>query len=183
MVKILKMMPPPPLNIWFTLFCCNFKFVLIYAFFPRQICIPKISEFTKEQVFSSLPRPPPYAKSNLLFLQVWSLFLATPDCTKWFSLTQRSTIQYCPGKAIKLAIACKEENTGSSNKNKMINRLWHIIISSKPRSASSPPSLLPAPVSPDQPLTYILLYVILSWAIGLWGVTWTSTHMQTDLKT
>ena len=41
------------LNIWFTLFCRNFKFVVIYAF-SRQICIPKISEFIKKMVFSQV---------------------------------------------------------------------------------------------------------------------------------
>ena len=38
------------LNIWFTLFCRNLKFVVINAFF-LQICIPKISEFTKKWFF------------------------------------------------------------------------------------------------------------------------------------
>ena len=33
-------------NIWFMQFCRNFKFVVIYEFFSRQICLPKISEFT-----------------------------------------------------------------------------------------------------------------------------------------
>ena len=39
------------LNIWFTQFFCNFKFVVIYAFFC-QICIPEFSKFTKKNVFS-----------------------------------------------------------------------------------------------------------------------------------
>ena len=33
---------------------CYFKFVVIYAFFPGQICNPKISEFTKKCFFPSL---------------------------------------------------------------------------------------------------------------------------------
>ena len=32
------------------MFCCDFKFVIIYTFFPK-ICISKISEFTKNGFF------------------------------------------------------------------------------------------------------------------------------------
>ena len=40
------------LNIWFMLFCRNFIFLVIDAFFFCQICILKISEFTKKRFFS-----------------------------------------------------------------------------------------------------------------------------------
>ena len=41
------------LNIWSTLFCCVFKFVVIHMFFPPNLK-PKISEFTKKWFFPSL---------------------------------------------------------------------------------------------------------------------------------
>ena len=41
-------------NIWFTLFGCNIKYVVIYAFFPPNL-YSQIKEFTKNSFFPSLP--------------------------------------------------------------------------------------------------------------------------------
>ena len=57
------------LNIWFTLFCHNFKFVVIFEFFSHQLCIPKIWEFKKK------------SKSDLcradMFIPLWGRFVNT----------------------------------------------------------------------------------------------------------
>ena len=42
------------LNIWFTVFCPNFKLLLIYAFFPAKYVFPKFRVYKKKCFFPSL---------------------------------------------------------------------------------------------------------------------------------
>ena len=46
--------------------CSDFKFVVIYAFFPRQMCTLKISEFTKKRFFPSLLQMTKQGKQPLI---------------------------------------------------------------------------------------------------------------------
>ena len=44
------------LNIWFTLFCHNFKFVVIYVFFSAKSVLPKFQS-SQKMFFSNLDKP------------------------------------------------------------------------------------------------------------------------------
>ena len=55
--------------IWFTLFCRNFQFVVIYAFFFCQIFTSKVSEFTKNDFFQVCLNIWPFI--SFLYFNIW----------------------------------------------------------------------------------------------------------------
>ena len=52
------------LNIWFTLFCCEFKFVVIYAFFPPNLYSQNFRVY-KKMIFSRSAHTAPWGSAKV----------------------------------------------------------------------------------------------------------------------